>query len=131
MTSPPFSGSIEFSLAFRAFDEGVSRKARAIYTYTPPWPYYHVRSNKEQTGELQLDLGLMLLAIPRADRNRSNPPPTNAPYWVPLGQLLTVGVLRTKVYDQLHARIDAEAVDADQSNRIAAGLPVPPLPEQI
>ena len=131
MTNPPFSGSIEFNLAFRAFDEGVSRKARAIYTYTPPWPYYDARSRKERTGELQLDLGLTLLAVPRSDRNRTNPPPTNEPYWVPLDQLLTVGVLRTKVYDQLRARIDAEALGTDRSNRIAAGLPVPSLPEQI
>jgi len=128
---PPFSGSIEFQLAFRAFDESVSRKALVAYTYTPPWPYYHVRSGKERTGRLQLDLGLTLLAVPRSDRNRIAPPPTNEPYWVPLGQLLTVGVLRTKVYDQLRARIDAEALNIDRSNRVVAGLPVPPLPEQI
>ena len=33
MAKPPFSGSIEFKIAFRAFDEGVSRKAQVIYTY--------------------------------------------------------------------------------------------------
>lgn len=128
---PPFSGSIEFQLAFRAFDESVSRKARVAYTYTPPWAYYHVPSGRERTGQLQLDLGLTLLAVPRSDRIRIAPPPTNEPYWVPLGQLLTVGVLRTKVYDQLRARIDAEALNIDRSNRVVAGLPVPPLPEQI
>lgn len=128
---PPFLGTIEFKLAFSAFDERVTRKARAIYTYTPPWPYYHPRSRRERTGHHQLDLGLTLLAVPRADRNRTARPPTNEPYWVPLGQLLTVGVLRTKVYDQLRARVDAEALEIDRRNRIAAGLPVPPLPEQI
>ena len=131
MTKPPFSGSIEFKLAIRAFDEPVIRKARVIYTYTPPWPYYHVRSHEERTGQVQLDLGLTLLAVPRSDKNRTSPPATNQPYWVPLGQLLTAGVLRTKVYDQLRARIDAEALDTDRRNRIHAGMPVPSLPEQI
>lgn len=131
MTKSPFSGSIEFQLAFRVFDVGVSRKARVVYTYTPPWPYYHVRSRKERTRALQLDLGLTLLASPRSDRSRTERPLTNEPYWVPLGQLLAVGVLRTKVYDQLRARIDAEALDTDRRNRIQAGMPVPLLPEQI
>jgi len=40
-------------------------------------------------------------------------------------------VLRTQIYDQLRARIDAEALNLDRGNRISAGLPVPPLPEQI
>lgn len=128
---PPFLGTIEFKLAFRAFDEGVSRKARVVYTYTPPWPYYHVRTRTERTGEVRLDLGLTLLAVPRADRSQTGRPPTNEPYWVPFGQLLTVGVLRTKVYDQLRARIDGESLDTDRRNRIAAGMPVSPLPEQI
>ena len=76
-----------------------------------------------------LEFGLSLLAVPRSDRRR--PLPLNEPYWVPVDQLLTVGVLRTRVYDQIRARIDAEAVSLDRGNRVSAGLPVPPLPEQI
>ena len=131
MTNPPFSGSIEFKLAFRAFDESVIRKARVTYAYTPPWPYYHVRSCQERNDQLRLDLGLTLLALPRSDRSRTGRPPTNEPYWVPLGQLLTVGVLRTKVYDQLCMRIDTESLNTDRDNRRSAGLPLPPLPEHI
>ena len=55
MAKPPFSRSIEFKLAIRAFDERVIRKARIIYTYTPPWPYYHAQSRRERDGQLQLD----------------------------------------------------------------------------
>ena len=128
---PPFTGSIEFKLAIRALDERVIRLARVSYTYTPPWPYYHARSHKEQTGTLRLDLGLTLLAIPRQDRKRNAPTESREPYWVPLGQLLTVGVLRAKVYDQLLARIDNDALDMDRENRIAAGQSVPALPERI
>lgn len=131
MTKPPFSGSIEFKLAFSAFDERVVRKARVVYTYTPPWPYYHARSGQECNGQLQLDLGLTLLAVPRSDRKRTALPQATEPYWVPLGQLLTVGVLRTKVYSQLRARINAEARQADRRNRIKAGVSVPLLPETI
>jgi hypothetical protein len=131
MTEPPFTGSIEFKLTIRAFDSTVIRKAQIDYTYTPTWRYYDVCSRAERTGVSRLDFGLSLLAVPRADRNRQFSSPTKEPYWVPVGQLLTVGVLRTQVYDQIRARIDAEAMNLDRGNRVSAGLPVPPLPEQI
>ncbi|WP_428667621.1 hypothetical protein [Reyranella sp.] len=131
MSTPPFSESIEFKLTIRAFDERVIRTARVDYTYTPSWPYYDARSHAERAGSPCLDFGLSLLAVPRSDKNRSFALPTNQPYWVPVGQLLTVGVLRSQVYDQIRARIDAEALSLDRSSRVSAGLPVPPLPEQI
>jgi hypothetical protein len=127
----PFSGLIEFKLTIRAFDERVIRRARVDYTYTPTWPYYDARSREERAGSPCLDFGLSLLAVPRADRNRSPVPPNNQPYWVPVSQLLTAGVLRTQVYDQIRARIDAEALSLDRGSRVSAGLPVPPLPDQI
>ena len=107
------------------------RKAQINYTYTPIWSYYHVPSRTERTSDSSLDFGLSLLAVPRADRHRQFSLLTKEPYWVPVGQLLTVGVLRTQFYDQIYARIDAEAMDLDRGNRILASLPVPPLPEQI
>ena len=131
MAKAPFSGSIEFKLTIRAFDASVNRKALVTYTYTPTWPYYHVRSREERTGEFQLDLGLSVLAVPRSDSGRTAQPLANEPYWVPLSQLLMVGVLRTQVYAQLHARIDDEAQNTDRDNRVHAGLLVPPLPEHI
>ena len=131
MTKPPFSGSIEFKLIIRVFDESVVRKALVNYTYTPTWPYYDVRSRKERTDHSRLEFGLSLLAIPRSDRNRAEPAPRKEPYWVPVGQLLTVGVLRTQIYDQLRCLVDAEARDADRRHRLRVGWPVPDLPEQI
>ena len=38
MTEQPFSGSIEFKLGLRAFEQSVVRDASAIYAYTPAWP---------------------------------------------------------------------------------------------
>ena len=131
MTKPPFSGSIEFKLTIRAFDKQVIRKALVNYTYSPSWSYYDVQSRKERVGDAQLEFGLSLLAVPRSDRNRSISPPSKEPYWVPVGQLLTVGVLRTQIYDQLRERIDGEALNLDRDNRVSAGLPASPLPEQI
>lgn len=131
MSVPPFSGSIEFKLTIRALDERVNRQARVNFTYTPSWPYYDVQSCKERAGEPDLDFGLSLLAVPRSDRNRSFSSPARAPYWVPVNQLLTVGVLRTPVYDQIRARIDAEALGIDRRNRTSAELPVPLLHEEI
>jgi hypothetical protein len=131
MAKSPFSGSIEFKLVIRAFGVSVIRQAMALYTYTPAWSYFHVLSGQERTDHSHLDFGLSLLAVPRSDRKRTAPSPIQDPYWVPVGQLLAVGVLRMSIYDQLHLQIDTEAQRLDRANRISAGLPVPPLPEQI
>ena len=130
MTAPPFTGSIDFKLAIGAFDVRVLRKARLTYAYMPAWSYYDVRSGTERSGEFQLEVGLSILALPRSDRSRTSDIPTKR-YWAPLGQLLTIGILSTRVHDQLRCRVDAEARDADRRNRLRAGWPVPDLPEQI
>ena len=130
MTALPFTGSIDFKLAIGAFDVRVVRKARVTYAYMPPWPYYHVQSGKERTGDLQLEVGLSVLALPRSDRSRTPHIPAKR-YWAPVGQLPTIGILSARVYDQLRCRVDAEARDADRRNRLRAGWPAPDLPEQI
>jgi hypothetical protein len=131
MTLRPFSGTIDFVLSIRAFDERTARKARLVYAYTPHWPYFHVPSRTEKTDEQHLELGLTLLAIPRTARSRTKPPRTSEPYWVPVSQLLTVGVLRAKVFEQLRAQIDAEAQQVDRRNRIDAGQCVPASAEYL
>lgn len=131
MTAPPFIGTIEFVLSIRAFDESTARKARVTFAYTPNWPYFHVPSRTEKMDNQGLEAGLTLLAIPRAGRRRAGPPTAGEPYWLPVGQLLTVGVLRPKVLEQLRARIDTEAKQADRRNRISAGLSVPPAAEYL
>ena len=130
MTTLPFTGSIDFKLAIGVLDVRVLRKARFTYAYMPPWSYFDVRSGKERSGEFQLDVGLSILALPRSDRSRNSDPPATR-FWVPVSQLPTIGVLSTRVHDQLRYRVDAEARDADWGNRLRAGWPVPALPEQI
>jgi hypothetical protein len=130
MTAPPFTGSIDFKLAIGAFDVRVLRKARLTYAYTPAWAYYDVRSGTERSGEFQLELGLSILALPRSDRSQTSDIPGKR-YWAPLGQLLTIGILSTRVHHQLRCRVDAEARDTDRRHRLQAGWPAPDLPEQI
>jgi hypothetical protein len=130
MTPPPFTGSIDLKLAISAFDVRVLRKARLTYAYVPAWSYYDVRSGTERSGEFQLEVSLSILALPRSDESRTSDTPAKR-YWAPLGQLLTISILSTRVHDQLRCRVDAEARDADRSNRLRAGLPAPDLPEQI
>ena len=130
MTAPPFIGTIEFVLSIRAFDERTARKARVGYAYTPHWTYFHVLSRTEKTDDQRLDLGLTLLALPRAGRSGIGPHAGKA-YWVPFNQLLTVGVLRPKVLELLRIQIDIEAQEVDRRNRISAGLTVPPATEYL
>ena len=120
MTAPPFTGSIEFKLTIGAFDVRVLRKARITYAYMPAWSYYHVQSGTERSGEFQL----------RSDESRTSDIPGKR-YWAPVGQLLTIGILSTRLHRQLRCRVDAEARGADRSNRLRAGWPAPDLPEQI
>jgi hypothetical protein len=131
MASPPFTGTIEFVLSIRAFDERTARKARVGYAYTPHWTYFHILSRSEKTDDQHLDLDLALLALPRAGRSRIGPPPAGKPYWVPVSQLLTVGVLRPRVLELLRTQIDIEAQEVDRCNRISAGLPVPPATDYL
>jgi hypothetical protein len=130
MTPPPFTGSIDLKLAISAFDVRVLRKARLIYAYMPDWSYYDVRSGTERSGNFQLDIGLSILAMPRSDRSRTSATPGKR-YWAPLSQLLTIGILSTRLHHQLRCRVDAEARGADRRHRLRVGWPVPDLPEQI
>ena len=100
------------------------------YAYMPAWSYYDVRSGTERSGKFQLEVGLSILALPRSDRSRTTDI-SGKRYWEALGQLLTIGILNTRVHDQLRCRVDAEARDADRINRLRAGWPAPDLPEQI
>jgi hypothetical protein len=130
MTTPPFTGSIDFKLAIGAFDVRVLRKARLTYAYMPAWSYYDMRSGTERSGNFQLEVALSILALPRSDRGRTSDIPTKR-YWAPVSQLLTIGILSTLVHDQLRCRVDAEARDADRRHRLRVGWPAPDLPEQI
>src|SRR5258708_5855328 len=106
MTALPFTGSIDFKLAIGALDVRVLRRARLTYAYMPAWSYYDGRSGTERSGDFQLEVALSILALPRSDRSRNSDIPTTR-YWAPVSQLLTIGILSTRVHDQLRCRVDA------------------------
>jgi hypothetical protein len=130
MTTPPFTGSIDFKLAIGAFDVRVLRKARLTYAYMPAWSYYDVRSDTERFGDFQLEVALSVLALPRSDRSRISDIQATR-YWAPVSQLLTIGIFSPRVHDQLRCRVDAEARDADCGNRPRGGWAAPDLTPQI
>ena len=130
MTARPFTGSIDFKLAIGAFDVRVLRKARLGYAYMSAWAYFDVRSGRERSGDVQLEVALSILALPRSDRRRNSDIPTTR-CWAPVSQLLAIGILSRRVHDQLRCRVDAEARDADRRHRLRVGWPAPDLPEQI
>jgi transcriptional regulator with XRE-family HTH domain len=129
MTALPFNGSIEFQLGFAAFGRRVVRKARLDYAYEPDWPYLDAPSGKERRGAFQFKLKLSVLALPRARSNAGRQTVTR--YWASADQLLSGGVLGERLLDQFRSLVDAQACETDRKNRLRAGWPLPPLPEQI
>ena len=129
MTCFSFGGSIEFQLSIKALGVSVVRKAHLDYAYVPGWPYFDLQAGEERTSEFQFDLRLRVLARPEAGK-RSGQRPTKRS-WALANQLLTPGVLSKRLVDQLRQQVDAKARDTDRRNRLRAGWPAPPLPEQI
>ncbi len=129
MTSFAFNGSIELQLVFGAFGARVVRKARLDYEYEPDWPFCDVRSGEERVGSIQLKMKLSILALPRPRSSAGRQPVRR--YWASADQLLSDGVLSGRLHDQFRCLVDAKARDTDGRNRLRAGRPAPPIPEQI
>lgn len=126
----PFTGSFEFKLTFGAFGARVVRSARIDYVYLPTWPYYDPQCDAESTGDFRLDINLCLLARSRSSPKRMNDRPPEQ-HWAPAEQLLASGILGARIRDQFRRCIDAAAREMDRRNRLQAGRPVSPLPDEI
>lgn len=126
----PFTGSFEFKLTFGAFGARVVRRARIDYAYLPTWPYFDSRCAAERTGDCRLDINLCLLTRSSSGSKRMTDQSPRQ-HWMPADLLLAPGVLGTRIRDQFRQCIDAAARDMDRRNRLQAGQPVPPLPDEI
>src|SRR5262245_61735151 len=113
MTPIAFRGVVEFKLSMRALGHGVHRKVRVIYAYTPPWPFYDLKTGTETTFEMAMSLGLDLLALGSQDKNRTDKTDAHHRYWTPVNQLLAIGVFRSAIYENLLQLIDADAREQD------------------
>lgn len=128
MMKPAFTGEFETELSVTLFGETVSRSAKVTYRYTPAWPHFDMETRVERDDDVLFGLGLKILGPPipnfRSGKMRSKPPG----HWLRCDALLAAGVLHPRIYDDLRARIEQEALATDRRNRIFAGIPVPPLP---
>lgn len=126
----PFTGSLEFKLTFGAFGTRVLRTARIDYAYVPTWPCYDSQCAAESTRDFRLDISLYLLARSSLGSKRVRDRPTTQ-HWMPADQLLATGILGVRIRSHFRRCIDAAARDMDRRNRLLAGRPVPPIPDEI
>jgi hypothetical protein len=56
---------IEFDLTVEMFGKRVTRKVRAKYDYTPPWPYYERRKRAVYEGWHGSSMSVEFRTVPR------------------------------------------------------------------
>jgi len=112
-----FIGSVVFDLRLRLLGSSIIRQLRANYQYTPPWPYVDLETGDEITGLEASTVGLDILARPRAEGPLARSAATREPYWTRVNDLLALGVLNLRIWDQLDAMIDADARLQDLERR--------------
>jgi hypothetical protein len=109
----PFSGVIPMEIEIRMLGVVAKRRLRAIYDYTPPWPFFDPKTRTEQTASPSLAIALEVWTLPGvlvAIEDRE-------PNWVPVNQLLRWGVLTSRAHDRLGKLIDLDARVQDHRRR--------------
>lgn len=117
-----FSGAVVVDLRLRLLGASITRQLRVNYEYTPSWPYFDVATGKEVVSDPALKLALDILARPRAEKPPKTTPANREPYWTSASDLLAVGVLNRRVYEQLNAMINNDARAEDWLRRGGASL---------
>jgi hypothetical protein len=108
-----FFGIIPMEIEIRVLGTLAKRKLRAIYSYTPPWPFFDPETKTEKSAPFHLGVSLKALTQPGlrvAIEDRE-------PDWVPVDQLLEWGVLSSRAHDKLDKLIDADARLQDRRRR--------------
>jgi hypothetical protein len=114
---PGFEGVIEFDLTVEMFGQRVTRKARADYNYTPPWPYYDTRKQAVYEGWHGSSMGFEFLNVPEKDGDLGDPT------WEKF-DILEIGELWNILEDAIEERSKTE--DAERRRVSAAGSAAPP-----
>jgi len=123
-----FIGSVVFDLRLRLLGSTIIRQLRANYQYTPPWPHIDPETGSEVTRLEGSAVGLDILARPRAEGPLARSAAARGPYWTRVNDLLALGVLNLRIWDQLDAMIDADARHQDLERRQKANPGAPSLP---
>ena len=127
----PFTGTITFDAQLKLLGTTVKRRMRAIYGYTPEWPFIDPETGTEKTDDEAISVGLEVFAKPRTEGMLGLKAAQRQPYWAEVNNLLKVGVLNRRVYERIDARIDAEARAQDLERRQKPDPTKPPLPNSL
>jgi len=126
-----FTGTVVFELHLRLLGSTITRQLRANYEYTPSWPHFDVETDKEVVSDPALKLALDILARPRAEKRAKTTTASRQPYWTSASDLLALGVLNRRVYEQLNPMIDNDARAEDWLRRGGAKPVTPSLPSAL
>ena len=126
-----FTGEIVVDLHLRLLGASITRQLRANYRYTPSWPYFDVETGQEVVSDPALKLDLEILARPRAEKLAKTTAASREPYWTSASDLLALGVLNRRVYDQLNVMIDSDTHIEDLIRRHKANPGAHSLPNVL
>ena len=127
-----FVGTLTFDVRLRVLGTSIKRQLRVNYQYMPPWRFWDPETGKQTVGTEALSLDLEILALPRAEGSMGLHGARLEPYWTSARELLAMGVLNRRVYDQLDRMVDADARTQDRERRQKAKpTGKPPLPHKL
>ena len=126
-----FTGEVVVDVHFRLLGSSITRQLRVNYEYTPSWPYFDPETGKEIASDPALKLDLEILARPRSENLTKSIPANREPYWTSASDLLALGVLNRRVYEQLNVMIDSDAHIEDLIRRHKADPGASSLPKVL
>ena len=82
---PGFEGALEFEMSFELLGKRVTRRAKAVYEFTPEWEYFDPRTKSLHHANEHLSYQLKILAVPEEFHEGTMTLVT--PYWVEMSDL--------------------------------------------
>jgi hypothetical protein len=114
--NPGFQGEIEFELTVEVFGKRVTRKAKAVYEYTPEWPYYDLTKRAQFEGWQGSSMHVEFLTVLEEDGGLGDPE------WERI-DILQIGEVWNVIEDAIEDKCKAE--DAER-RRVAAARATSP-----
>ena len=126
-----FTGQVVVDLHLRLVGAAITRQLRVNFKYTPSWPFFDPETGKDIASDPALKLDLEILARPRSEKLTKATAASREPYWTSASDLLALGVLNRRVYEQLNVMIDSDAHIEDLIRRHKANSGAPSLPNVL
>src|SRR5688572_11227628 len=84
---PAFEGAVEFDMTVELLGNRITRKAKAVYEYTPEWEHLDTKAKALRiVDEFRLMYHIEILAVPE-EFHDDGTQTLGKPYWVMLGDL--------------------------------------------